>query len=255
MPTGQSLDSFATGSRAAVFGASGGIGRAITERLLDSGRFEQVHALSRSPTGIAGPGSRTSVHEHALDFDDPRTIAEAAAAVGKDGPLDFVFVATGILHDGDAIQPEKSMREIDADRLQRVFAINTVGPVLVAKHFLPLMRRKKRTVFAALSARVGSISDNRLGGWISYRSSKAALNMAMKTLSIEHARRRPESIIAALHPGTVQTALSKPFTERVPDEKLFTPDTAAGHLLAVIDGLGAEDTGGFFAWDGKPIPF
>lgn len=246
------LNSFDGDSRAAVIGASGGIGRAITAGIVDSGRFARVYALARSTDGDYGSETVRSLH---LDYASPATIERAASAVGEEGPLDFVFVATGILHDGDAVQPEKSMREIERETLERVFAINTFGPVLVARHFLPMMRRKSRSVFAALSARVGSIGDNRLGGWLAYRSSKAALNMALRTLSIEHARRHRDAVVVALHPGTVDTALSQPFTGNVPDGKLFTPAEAATRLLDVVDGLDSDDTGGFFAWDGKPIPW
>jgi NAD(P)-dependent dehydrogenase (short-subunit alcohol dehydrogenase family) len=124
---------------------------------------------------------------------------------------------------------------------------------MVAKHFLPLLRKGRKTVFAALSARVGSISDNRLGGWSSYRASKAALNMLLRTLAIEHARKWPDSVVVALHPGTADTALSKPFSSRVPAERLFSPSRSAGYLLGVIDDLKPSTTGGFFAWDGTPI--
>ena len=147
------------------------------------------------------------------------------------------------------------MSQIDAESLAEVYSTNTIGPILVAKHFLPLLAKDRRSVFAVLSARVGSISDNRLGGWISYRASKAALNMALKTLSIEHARRWPQSVVAALHPGTVDTGLSQPFSSRVPGKQLFTADQAAGRLLSVVDQLRPEDTGGFFAWDGAQIPW
>lgn len=236
---------------AAVVGASGGIGAAMTRLLADSGRFRQVWALSRSAAGF----DNDRITSRELDFDSATSIESAAEAIADDGPLDFVFVATGILHRGDDIQPEKAMRDIDARQLAQVFATNTIGPALVARSFLPLMRPKARSVFAALSARVGSIGDNRLGGWVAYRSSKAALNMILKTLSIEQSRKRPESIVVALHPGTVATDLSGPFTDNVPDNKIFTPEKAAGQLLDVIDGLGPDDTGGFFAWDGKAIPW
>ena len=145
------------------------------------------------------------------------------------------------------------MRELDAGKLARVFAINAAGPALVAKHFLPNLRKGSKTAFAALSARVGSIGDNRLGGWYAYRASKAALNMLLKTLSIEQARQRPDSIIVGLHPGTVNTELSSPFTKRTPAAKLFTPEVSAGHLLNVLDGLTPEDSGGVFAWDGQRV--
>ena len=179
-------------------------------------------------------------------------MAEAAAAI--DEPLDLVIVATGILHAGE-IQPERRIKEINAETMQAVFAVNTIGPALAAKHFLPKLAKSAPSVFAAISARVGSIADNRLGGWTSYRASKAALNMVLRTFSIEHARSRRQSAIVALHPGTVDTPLSEPFSKRVPDGKLFEPQRSAGYLLDVIDGLNPEDSGGFFAWDGSRIDY
>jgi NAD(P)-dependent dehydrogenase (short-subunit alcohol dehydrogenase family) len=189
-----------------------------------------------------------------MDLLDEASIRSAASQVSEHGPLDLVIVATGILHQ-DELQPEKAMRELSGENMLELFRINTVGPALVAKHFLPSMRRKGKSVFAALSARVGSIEDNRLGGWVSYRASKSALNMTLKTLAIEHARRWPESVVAALHPGTVATGLSEPFRSRVAPEQLFTPETSASHLLRVIDGLTAADSGGCYAWDGSRIPY
>jgi NAD(P)-dependent dehydrogenase (short-subunit alcohol dehydrogenase family) len=209
-----------------------------------------VHALARKPVS----GSSAKVRATTIDIQNETSVEQAAASVASDSKLDLVIVATGVLHRG-TLQPEKSMSQIDADSLAEVYSTNTIGPILVAKHFLPLLAKDRRSVFAVLSARVGSISDNRLGGWISYRASKAALNMALKTLSIEHARRWPLSIVAALHPGTVDTGLSQPFSSRVPDKQLFDADYAAGRLLSVVDQLRPEDTGGFFAWDGSPIPW
>nr|MDJ0813799.1 SDR family NAD(P)-dependent oxidoreductase [Woeseiaceae bacterium] len=197
---------------------------------------------------------KTGVENIACDLTDERSIQQAAASVAAHGPVDAVIVATGLLHDGE-IQPEKTLRSINAEAMLEVFRVNTVGPILLAKHFLPLLRRDSRTLFAALSARVGSIADNRLGGWASYRASKAALNMLLRTAAIEHKRRWPESIIVALHPGTVDTRLSAPFQGRVPKGKLFTPAYSAERLLEVLNGLDAPDSGGFFAWDGQPIEF
>ena len=186
-----------------------------------------------------------------LDLEDEATITEAANSIAE--PLDLVIVASGILWRGEALRPEKTMRELDAHNLSRLFAVNATGPALVAKHFLPKLRRKSKTVFAALSARVGSISDNRLGGWYAYRASKAALNMLLKSLAIEHARRFPDSVVAGLHPGTVDTPLSRPYTSRTPRERLFDADASARYLLSVIDGLRPEDSGCVFAWDGSRI--
>ena len=223
---------------AVVIGASGGIGAAVTRRLEASGRHAVVHALSRSGTGF--------------DLEDEASIAAAAARVA-DGPAPtLVFVATGVLHHG--FEPERSWRALDAGHLLRDYRINTVGPALIAKHFLPLLPRDRRAVFTALSARVGSIGDNRLGGWPRYRASKAALNMLLRNLAIETARTHPRAVIAGLHPGTVDTGLSAPFQKGVKPEKLFTADHSAERLLAVLDGLTSADSGGVFAWDGQRVP-
>ena len=243
------LKSFPEELNVAVIGASGGIGSEFVRQLADDERVASVSALARSPhdqvTGKIRPGT--------IDICDEASVRDAASEAARDRELDLVIVATGILHHGDAIQPEKSIRDIEADAMMHVLRINTVGPALVARHFLPHMRRDAKSVFAALSARVGSIGDNRLGGWVSYRSSKAALNMMLKTLSIEHARGFPESVIAGLHPGTVDTQLSAPFQRRVPEGKLFTPSKSVQHMLSVIDSLVPADSGGVFAWDGSRI--
>ena len=223
---------------AVVIGASGGIGAALAGLLRVSGRFAVVHALSRSETG--------------LDLEDEASIAEAAGRVAEGAPPTLVFVATGVLHDG--FEPERGYRALTADHMMRDYRINTVGPALVARHFLPLLPRDRRAVFAALSARVGSIGDNRLGGWHSYRASKAALNMVLRNLAVELGRTHPQAVVAGLHPGTVDTALSQPFQRGVKPETLFTADYSAERLLAVIDGLAPADSGGVFAWDGARIP-
>ncbi|MDQ3125357.1 MAG: SDR family NAD(P)-dependent oxidoreductase, partial [Pseudomonadota bacterium] len=216
----------------------GGIGAAAARRLEASGRYAVVHALSRSGTGF--------------DLEDEASIAVAAARVAEGPAPALVFVATGVLHHG--FEPERSWRALDSDHLLRDYRINAVGPALVAKHFLPLLPRSQKAVFAALSARVGSISDNRLGGWHSYRASKAALNMLLRNLAVEIGRTHPQAVVAGLHPGTVNTDLSAPFQKGVRPEKLFTADYSVERLLAVIDGLTAADSGGVYAWDGARIP-
>lgn len=244
------LTTFKKAGNVAVIGASGGIGSAFCDALAADTAIGTVHAFSRVATSSAG----TPVSCYPLDITDEKSIKKAAEQCTQEAPLDLVIVATGILH-RDGLRPEKAMTELDHENMLDVFKINSVGPALVAKHFLPRMSKENKTVFAALSARVGSIADNRLGGWTSYRASKAALNMTLRTLSIEHGRRWPEAVVVALHPGTVDTALSKPYSSRVPAEKLFAPETAAEQLLKVIDGLVPEDSGGFFAWNGQEIPF
>lgn len=223
---------------AVVIGASGGLGAALAERLKVSGRFGVVHALSRSGTGF--------------DLEDEASIAAAATHVAGGPVPTLVFVATGVLHHG--YEPERSWRALEADHLLRDYRVNAVGPALVAKHFLPLLPRDRRAVFAALSARVGSIGDNRLGGWHSYRASKAALNMILRNLAVELGRTHPQAVVAGLHPGTVDTGLSAPFQRGVKPETLFTADHSAERLLAVIDGLTPADSGSVFAWDGQRVP-
>jgi NAD(P)-dependent dehydrogenase (short-subunit alcohol dehydrogenase family) len=244
------LESLNQPYRAAVIGASGGIGRALTQCLVEDENAAQVFAFSRTPLGI----SDAKLTSERIDILDEDSIAQTAEIATADGALDLVLVTTGVLHRGPDLKPEKAIRETDGARMAEVIAINTIGPSLVAKHFLPTLRRGQKTVFAALSARVGSIEDNRLGGWVSYRASKAALNMVLRTFAIEHARQRPESIVAGLHPGTVDTALSQPFSGRVPESQLFSAARSARHLLRVIEALTPEDSGGVFAWDGKRIP-
>jgi NAD(P)-dependent dehydrogenase (short-subunit alcohol dehydrogenase family) len=233
-----------------VIGASGGIGSALARALLADPRVGRVAALSRSEMDL----DDERLFAHRVDFSDEASIATAAESCAGNG-IDLVIVATGILHRDPDIRPEKRLADLDAANMSEVLRINTVIPSLLAKHFLPKLRRNGKSAFAAISARVGSIGDNRLGGWVSYRASKAALNMVMRTFSIEHARSHPESLVVTLHPGTTDTALSKPFQRNVPEGKLFTPEFVAERLLGVLDGLSSEDTGGFFAWDGSRIEY
>ena len=231
--------------RAAIVGANGAIGRALVAHMAADARFEVVHALSRVPGEQAGP-----VRSGVIDIADPESIAAAAEAVGN--PLDLVVIATGLLHEPDR-GPERSLKDLDPEWLARSFTINAIGPALVLRHFVPLLPRRGRSVIAALSARVGSISDNRAGGWYGYRSAKAALNMIIRCTAIEIARSRPEAICVGLHPGTVDSGLSRPFQANVPAERLFTPAHAAECLFVVLEGLGPEASGRCYAWDGTEV--
>jgi NAD(P)-dependent dehydrogenase (short-subunit alcohol dehydrogenase family) len=247
--------SFRAPFSAVVIGASGGVGAALVRALSASAAIDTVLACSRAGTSEASAPAGATIVPCRLDLTDEASIAAAAQrAAALSSPLRLVIVATGLLHDGPSLQPERAYRQLDPDKLARAFAINTIGPTLVAKHFLPVLSSNGRTVFAALSARVGSISDNRLGGWYGYRASKAALHMMLATLAIETAQRRPETIVVGLHPGTVDTTLSAPFQRNVPAGKLFTPDFSAAQLVRVIDGLSVADSGHVLAWDGSTIP-
>jgi NAD(P)-dependent dehydrogenase (short-subunit alcohol dehydrogenase family) len=234
---------------AVVIGATGGIGSALLEELARDPRYGRVLGLSRTPA----PPRGGRVVPGYIDVTDEASIQAAAAQAKALGTVRLVIVASGMLHD-NAARPERTWAELRPDVLTKLFAVNAIGPALVARHFLPLLPRNGRSVFASISARVGSIEDNRLGGWHSYRASKAALNMLLKTLSIELKRRTPSAICVGLHPGTVDTALSRPFQGSVAPGKLFNPAQSAGHLLRVIDGLTPADSGGVFAWDGSRIP-
>ena len=227
---------------AVIIGASGGIGAALVEAMREEQPDASVIAVARSFQG-----------DNHIDITDEASIAAAAARVKAAGIAPrLVLVATGLLHEGED-GPEKAMSQLASDWLARNYAVNAMGPILVAKHFLPLMPRDGTPIFAAISARVGSTSDNRLGGWYGYRMAKAALNMGLKNLSIEWRRKVERSIVVGLHPGTVDTCLSQPFQANVAEGKLFSPDRAAVQLLDVLDGLKPADSGKIFAWDGAEI--
>ncbi|RAN40526.1 SDR family NAD(P)-dependent oxidoreductase [Hyphomonas sp. GM-8P] len=235
--------------QAIVFGASGGLGAELVARLSERPEIRRVHAISRS-----GPAATGKVTPHAVDITVESDLARLSDTLKYEDDIRLVIIATGILSDGNALQPEKSYRQQSLQAFERVFRVNTFGPALVARFFLPLMPRSGRAVFTALSARVGSIGDNRLGGWHAYRASKAALNMLLRNYAIEQARLNSDFIVAGLHPGTVDTLLSKPFQGNLPDGQLFTPPNAVSHLLRVIYGLTPADTGKCFDWAGKEIP-
>jgi len=233
---------------AAVFGASGGIGRALCDALA-AGGTRKIYAGSRSGEGPAG----AAICPFAFDLADEASIASAAKLM-QDDPPEWVIIATGVLTLADGTGPERSYKRLEARSMAEVFALNTIGPALIAKHILPLMPRGRAFTFAALSARVGSISDNRLGGWHSYRASKAALNMLIRNFALEMARTHPDSVIVGLHPGTVDSALSQPFQSGLPQGQLTTPDQAAANMLAVLSGLTAEHSGRVFDFKGEEVP-
>ena len=224
-----------------VLGARGAIGAALARLLQERYPAARVWAFARTPqtatNGVhVAPEGPTDVPCLSLDFEDETALLGAAQTVAEHGPIDKVFVTIGLLH-GSNLSPEKSLRDLSISNFDRVFRANTIVPALLAKHFLPHLNRAAPSVFAALSARVGSVSDNRLGGWYAYRSSKAALNMVIKNAAIETARRNKNAVVVGLHPGTVNSRLSAPFQSNVRPGKLFTPEFSAAQLLNVVDGL------------------
>jgi len=224
---------------AVVFGSAGGIGSALVEAIERSGQFRDVIGLSRC-NGIR------------LDVENEASIADAAAEVASRGPVGLAINAVGLLH-SDHLQPEKSWRSLNGQALTRLFSVNAVGPALLMKHFLPLLAKGRRAVFANLSAKAGSIGDNSLGGWYGYRASKAALNQFMRTASIELARKNPHAICVAMHPGTVETALSQPFAKT--GLSVQTPAEAASQILATLNEFTAQHNGGFFDRFGHTVPW
>jgi NAD(P)-dependent dehydrogenase (short-subunit alcohol dehydrogenase family) len=234
---GVMLDSFPADFRALVIGASGAIGAAFVQCLRSTpgcALAEGVHRQSTPP----------------VDFDDPDSVARAAAALADRAPFHLIINAAGVLH-SPRFMPEKRLADLDEHQMLATFRVNTFGPALVLRHFVPLLDAD-RGVLAVLSAKVGSIGDNRLGGWYSYRASKAALNMLVKTASIEIARSRPNSIVVALHPGTVSSRLSQPFRGA---EIGRAPAMAAAEMLQVIDTLTPADSGKFHAFNGDELPW
>ena len=228
---------------AAVFGASGGIGGALVAEL--AGKGWQVAAGSRSGALVEGAACT-----FAFDLEDEGSIA--AAAEELDPAVSLIVVATGALVLPGGRGPERSLRQLDAEALAAAFRINTIGPALIAKHVLTRLPRNRRSVFAALGARVGAIGDNRLGGWHSYRASKAALAMLIRNFAIELARTHPQAIVAGLHPGTVATPLSAPFVKASAD--VFAPERAARQLVQVLEALTPAQSGRVIDWRGETVP-
>ncbi|HBX57421.1 SDR family NAD(P)-dependent oxidoreductase [Pseudomonas sp. UBA2684] len=243
-----------------VCGASRGIGLALTTQLLARADVAGVWAIARQASQAPALLALAAQHGqrlHCLDVDvcDEQALSELATQLRAAVPrLHLLLCTVGVLQDG-ASKAEKGLAQLDLQGLLATFQVNAFAPILLLKHLLPLLRGRHPCTVAALSARVGSIGDNRLGGWYSYRASKAALNQLLHTASIELARLNPQACVLALHPGTTDTQLSKPFQANVPADKLFTADFAAARLLEQIERHGPAASGSFWAWDGAAIPW
>lgn len=245
---------------ALIVGASQGIGLEFVKQLLQDSQITRIAATYRQADTATALLSLVKEHPDrltglCLDVTDESQVEAGLKQVQAEfGTLQLVVNCVGWLHEG-ALQPEKSLRQINAEQLMQYFQVNSIGAVLLAKHLQPLLPRDRRSVFATLSAKVGSIGDNHLGGWYGYRASKAALNMLMRTVAIEYGRRLPQAIVVLLHPGTTDTRLSQPFQQNVPPDKLFSVNRTVTQLLSVIRDLKPGDSGCFFSWDGQPLPW
>lgn len=259
---GRTMSTAPGGDRVAVVqGSSRGIGLGFVRHLLQRPDYKVV-ATCRDVDSAAALKELQSQHGPdrlrvlGVDVLDEESVSAAAANVAEThGRADLVVSCAGILKDVELKLPETTLRNVTAEGLARTFTTNAFGPILVGKHFTPLLRKSENAKFAAISAKVGSITDNRIGGWYGYRASKAALNMLLKTFAIELSHYKPRVTVLALHPGTTDTALSKPFQKHVPEDKLFSVDFTVERLLSIIDGASYEDSGKFFAWNGEELPY
>jgi NAD(P)-dependent dehydrogenase (short-subunit alcohol dehydrogenase family) len=245
---------------AVVVGASQGIGLAIVKDLLNRPQVSRVYAASRMAMLSAELGTLAESHADRLQIlsvdstQEPDIVRLANEVRERDQRLHWLINCAGLLHDAARnIRPEKRLEQVDMAQLEALFRINAFAPILLAKHFLPLLHHDQPACFASLSARVGSISDNQLGGWYSYRASKAAQNQFIRTFAIEAQRRAPNLTCLALHPGTTDTGLSKPFQKNVSQEKLFSTTFVAERLTDIVLRSTPADSGRFFAWDGSEI--
>ncbi|KYC35891.1 cell-cell signaling protein [Scytonema hofmannii PCC 7110] len=257
-------------ANALIVGASQGIGFGFVKTLLQDDRIAKIYATYRQPDSASElltladkycdkPGTACAKGDRltclSMDITDESQIADVVQKIRTEvQQLHLVINCVGMLHES-SLEPEKSLRQINPEHLMRYFQVNSIGSVLLAKHLLPLFRHKERSVFASISAKVGSIGDNQLGGWYGYRASKAALNMFLRTVAIEYGRTSPKTIVVTLHPGTTDTRLSKPFQANVPPEKLFSVERTVTQLLSVIEQLEEDDSGKFFSWDGSQLPW
>ena len=247
-------------ANALIVGASQGIGLGFVKSLLQQDNLKSIYATYRNPDTAGELLDLERQYSNRLkslqvDITDESQIAAATKEIKNDlQQLHLAIYCVGVLHDRN-LSPEKSLRQIEPDKLLYSFQVNSIGAVLLAKHLMPLFNKKERSIFASISAKVGSIGDNRLGGWYGYRASKAALNMFLKTTAIEYSRRCPKTIVVALHPGTTDTRLSQPFQKNVPPGKLFPVEHTVDLLSKVISGLEIKDSGEFFSWDGTQLPW
>ena len=234
----------------AVIGAGGKIGGEFVKQLSEKLEVKSIFAFSGSKTNFKNP----KIESHFINIEDENSISKAAEIASRNSNLDLVIVAIGMLHD-ENFMPEKSLKELSKEKFQKLFSINIIAPAIIAKYFLPKLNKERKSVFAALSARVGSISDNYLGGWYSYRASKAALNMTLKNAAIEISRSNKNATIIGLHPGTVDSKLSKPFQGAVKKDKLFSAKYSVGKLLEAIENVEAKDSGNLFDYNFIKIDF
>ena len=232
----------------AITGVSGALGKAFVNNLAAIDNVETINVFSRSEENFHSE----KIFTHLINYKNEDEIIEASRISSANRSLDLVIVANGILHN-EKVFPEKKISEITVEKFQEVFFVNTILPSIIAKHFIPKLSQNNQSIFAFMTARVGSISDNKLGGWYAYRASKAALNMVIKNLSIEVGRKNKNAVLVGLHPGTVVSNLSKPFQSNVPEKKLFTPDQSVKYLLKILFNLKIADTGKIFAWNGDEI--
>ena len=241
--------------QALIAGAGRGIGLAWLQLLLTEARWQRIYALHRQPSPLleklAASQPRLELLQVDLDNDDQLAVLPQQVQ----GSLNWVINTSGVLHQGQQLQPEKSLQQLKRSALLKAFQTNAFNHLLLLQALQPCWARKGELKLVSLSARVASIDDNRLGGWYAYRASKAALNQLMHTLAIEVRRFNPAAVTVTLHPGTTATELSRPFQARVPEQQLFSVERAAQQLHQVLQGLTAEENGGFFAWDGQPIPW
>jgi NAD(P)-dependent dehydrogenase (short-subunit alcohol dehydrogenase family) len=247
------------GAAALVVGATQGIGLGFVCRLLQEPLIEHVYATYRAlpSEALLSLAAREPERLTCLPLDitqESQMMTLVQSLQARSVQLAWVINCVGILHEAGR-QPEKSLQQLNADWLLRYFQVNSVGAVLLAKHLLPLLKHGERSIFATLSAKVGSIGDNQLGGWYGYRASKAALNMLIKTAALEYRRKSPNTILVLLHPGTTNTQLSQPFQRNVPPQQLFAVERTVQQLWAVLNGLESTDSGQFFSWDGSPLPW
>jgi len=238
--------------KVAIIGASGSIGKAFVDHFLKSRETKKLYLFSRSDINF----DDIRITNHFIDIEDEQSIKKAASLIPDNECLHYIIITTGILFTRN-ITPEKSIKDLSYEKFNKLYAVNTVGPALIAKHFIQKLSKDNKSIFAVLSARIGSISDNILGGWYSYRCSKSALNMLIKNLSIEIRRRNPNLIAVGLHPGTVKSKLSEPFSSASShnSNNIFTADYSVSKMINVLENLTTEDSGKLFAWDGKEIDF